>query len=400
MRTFSQLYASLTLACLGLFCLPLSGQDIGVQAILQPTATVCGGKLLPQVLVKNYGPSDITSLRLNYVLDGVLIANFNWLGTLGPNGVDTVTYPSLNLPLGVYTLQVYSSDPNFSFDVNGANDTLQQTFEVTKSTGENAPFFADFDSPGFPYSGYIVNNPDAGIGWQRSEGNGYLGGDAIYMNNYNYDAIGQVDEITIPGTNLSQLNKPGLSFFVSYAPYGINSGFADTLEVYVSGDCGVTFERVYQKFGTDLATSSPTTGEFFPRASYDWRQEWVDISDYFESTFFVVRFRHVNNYENNLFLDRIRVQEIFALDTEDELASGFSLSASTTESHIEVLIGDIRNIGSISLMDVHGREVYRSQLPYSTGQQQHTISAGQLVPGVYYIRVQGDVSRSIPVIWK
>ncbi len=382
----------------------ITAQDVTVRSILQPSATVCGGEVLPVVVVGNEGTTNLQYFRVNYELDGTVVANFTWVGVLEPGHSDTISFPTLSLGLGVYSLKIFTSDPNFLMDMNPANDTLNRTFEVTESIGVDPPFRGDFDQSGFPYDGYILNNPDGATTWERTEQTGFLGTGAIYMNNYNYNGIGQEDEFTLPGINLSKLDKAGLSFYASYAQYGLNSGFADTLEVYVSGDCGVTFERVYQKYGENLATAPATTSEFFPRGSFDWRKEWVGLSDYFEATFLVVRFRHVSNYENNLFLDRIRLEKIFALDTEDELASRVRLVAfpDKTTNQIEVSIQADLPSGTADLLltDIHGRTLHRIENITLAGQREISIPASTLTSGVYYLRLQSNQrAYAKPIRW-
>lgn len=373
------------------------GQDAAVQSILQPSATVCGGDLFPIIVIGNAGMTDLTSLRVNYELDGTVIANYSWIGTLTPGQTDTISFPFLSLALGVYDLKIYTSDPNFLVDINPLNDTLLRTFEVTESIGLSPPFKADFDDPGFPYTGYIVNNPDGAVGWEQTEFAAFTGTGSLYMNNYNYSGIGQIDEFTLPGINVSQLNNAALSFFLSYAQYGVNSGFSDTLEIFVSGDCGITFDQVYKKSGADLATAPATTAEYFPRGSYDWRKEWVDLSDYFESTFLVIQFRHTSNYENNLFLDRIRVEEVFSLSTEDELAAGRKLYAAVNPTGaIEVSFeGFSRAFGDLSLTDVQGRELFVTEV---SNTQAVTIPAQGLPAGVYFLQFAGEQAASTSVI--
>lgn len=377
-----------------------NGQDAAVQSVLQPSATVCGGDLFPIIVIGNAGITDLTSLRVNYELDGTVVANYSWLGTLMPGQTDTISFPFLSLALGVYNLRIYTSDPNFALDLDPLNDTLLRTFEVTESIGVSPPFKADFDDPGFPYTGFIVNNPDGAIGWEQTESTAFTGSGSLYMNNYNYSGIGQVDEFTLPGINISQLAKGGLSFFVSYAPYGLNSGFADTLEILVSGDCGITFDQVYKKYGTDLATAPATTAEFFPRGTYDWRKEWVDLSTYFESTFLVIQFRHTSNYENNLFLDRIRVEKIFSLSNEEELAAGRKLYAFVNPAgSIDVSFeGFSQATGELVLTDVQGRELFRTDVSAAITNQSVSIPAQELSAGVYFLQLLGQESAATSVI--
>ena len=400
MRTFSRLFSRFFPLAFCLLPAAALAQDVSVKSILQPSATVCGGNVAPVTVVVNTGSTTLTSFRLNYVLDGVLIANYNWDGTLEAGQSDTLTFPFLNLALGVYDLEVYSSDPNFATDIQPANDTLRRTFEVTKATGIDPPLRADFDDNAFPSTGYIVNNPDGKIGWARTELATVSGEGALFMNNFNYRDIGQEDEITLPGVNLRKLDKAALSFYLAYAPYGVNSGFADTLEVYVSGDCGQTFDRVYRRFGSELATAAPTTSEFVPRGSWEWRKEWIDLSPYENAAFLVVRFRHVNNYENNLYLDRIRVEEIFALGIEEDLQDlmGWQVQVDRASASFMVTFGEIVPAGTqLRLLDIQGRVVRSAALPPA---REVIMPAGELAPGMYLLQLEGVAAKPLRVIWE
>ena len=270
---------------------------------------------------------------------------------------------------------------------------------MTESIGTPVPFKADFDDAGFPYSGYVLNNPDGAIGWEQTEAAAYSGVGSMYLNNYNYNGIGQEDEFTLPGINLTTTDKAGLSFLLSYAQYGANSGFADTLEVYVSGDCGVSFDRVYQKYGAELATAPATTSEFFPRGRYDWRQEWIDLSDYFEATFLVVRFRHVSNYENNLFIDRVRVSKIFSLANEEALLLTRLTAIQHSDGTVSVRLGrPMAGRGTLRVIDMHGRVVKVSENLPLTRQELDRLDMSGLAAGLYQIRLEGDFTATTSIL--
>lgn len=375
--------------------------EVSLPALLQPSATVCGGDLLPTVVLASNGLDPLATLRINYLLDGNLIANYNWSGMLTQGQRDTIAFPALNLPLGLYELTVYTENPNGSPDPFPANDTIRQTFEVTEEFGEPAPFKADFDQPGFPYDGYVLNNPDAAITWALTDSVSVSGASSLFLNNYNYNGIGQVDELTLPGIDMTSLDKSGLSFFLAYAPYGVNSGFADTLEIYVSGDCGQTFERVYRKWGADLATSEPTTGAFFPRGSWDWRKEWIDLSDYAAATFLVVRFRHVSNYENNLFIDRVRVERIFSL-AKDELTNRarLSVSADPWQQHLIIQVDNQpQGPWQLRLLDLQGRTLHQAAGTFRTNTLEVPMQA--MSSGAYLLEWNTTEQRVVQkVIWR
>ena len=92
-----------------------------------------------------------------------------------------------------------------------------------------------------------------------------------------------------------------MTFELAYALYSA-TGYSDTLRVWVSDDCGVSWYKAYEKFDNALTTvSSLYTVEFIP-TSNDWRQETIDLTNYVNKNRVLIRFEHVTDYENNYIL--------------------------------------------------------------------------------------------------
>ena len=79
--------------------------------------------------------------------------------------------------------------------------------------------------------------------------------------------------------------------------------------IYVSDDCGNTWTNVWEKAGLNLVTTSPSYNGFSwtPSNNSDWDSEVIDLSSYTNQDDFAIKFRNVNQYENNLFLDNINL---------------------------------------------------------------------------------------------
>ncbi|MEZ4827511.1 MAG: T9SS type A sorting domain-containing protein [Bacteroidia bacterium] len=195
-----------------------------------------------------------------------------------------------------------------------------------------------------------------------------------------------------PRLDLTSFDKVGLSFHVAYARYAANSGFTDTLEVWASGDCGKNFQLLWKKYGNDLATTTATTASFVPLAASHWRQEWVDLTDYSDSTYVVIKFRHTTNYENNLYIDNININEIFSLDVDPSDVSGNLKVVPNPASDIAWLMYDTPMGGnvSVSMIDVNGREVYSMKDIATTGINRYELPVGNLASGIYFIRLTNE----------
>ncbi|MBG16668.1 MAG: hypothetical protein CL853_09990, partial [Crocinitomicaceae bacterium] len=121
------------LVCLNAFSFTL---DAAVSAINSPDATVCGSSVSPEIVIRNYGSSTLTSLTINYQISGNAGQTYNWSGNLASGQTETVTLPNQPLADGSYTFTASSSNPNGATDQNPSNDQQTSSFAIA-STGQN-----------------------------------------------------------------------------------------------------------------------------------------------------------------------------------------------------------------------------------------------------------------------
>ena len=287
-----------------------AGIDAGISAINSPATSICNTTFTPNVTIKNYGTNNLTSATINYRIDAGPIQTYNWTGNLASLATQNVALSSMTTTAGTHTFTAYTSNPNSGVDANAGNDQSQRTFTVS-STGQNLPYSEGFESTTFPQGGMTLFNNDAATTWQRTTTAAYTGSASAYMDNFDYNANGEIDEMILPNLNLSSVSNPVLTFEVAYQLYtnpATSPNYSDTLRVWISTDCGVTWTSLYGKWSTTLTTTTPTysTTEFDPTAS-QWRLENISLSPYQSSTNAIIKFRHATQYENNLFVDDINI---------------------------------------------------------------------------------------------
>jgi subtilisin family serine protease len=122
---------------------PVAGHDAGISAIYQPTGNVCYFSVNPIVTLKNYGTNDLTSVIINYEIDGIGNNIFNWTGNLTSGATTDVTLPNLSFWSGNHLLNVATSNPNFQIDANPSNDAHSSSFTVG---GNNMTLTLTFDA--------------------------------------------------------------------------------------------------------------------------------------------------------------------------------------------------------------------------------------------------------------
>ncbi|QQS29290.1 MAG: hypothetical protein IPM47_21080 [Sphingobacteriales bacterium] len=195
---------------------------------------------------------------------------------------------------GHYTVEIYS--------ILSSNcvSPLSNSVLVLVNQALNPPGSQNFSSP-FPPPGYEVVNADNHITWTAQTT--VCNGQSAFLNHYNYSSTGQVDILTLPIYDLSSLSNSTFTFDIAYAPY--DATYFDALRVEVSNNCGIDFNTVYDKSGSNLATAPATINNFVPDCS-QWRTETIELNQYVGNSV-LVRFVAINGYGNNLYLDNINI---------------------------------------------------------------------------------------------
>jgi hypothetical protein len=109
--------------------------DAAIDTILEPEGEICNTGLVPRVVLRNAGELDLTSVTINYDVDGNAAPPFAWSGDLAYQETDTVYLPTITTVPGVHTLNVATSQPNGTTDDLPANDLASKIVNVT---GESA----------------------------------------------------------------------------------------------------------------------------------------------------------------------------------------------------------------------------------------------------------------------
>lgn len=153
-------------SCLSACSAPVAN-DAGISAISVPTGSICAGSVNPEVTLSNYGTNALTSVTIEYQVDGGLTSSYNWSGNLATGGSTSVTLPLITYGTGNHTFDANTTSPNGASDENGANDGSSSNFNrPVPST-----FYADADGDGYgdpnnsisdcsAPSGYVSDNTD------------------------------------------------------------------------------------------------------------------------------------------------------------------------------------------------------------------------------------------------
>jgi hypothetical protein len=267
-------------------------------------------------------------------------------------------------------------------DKYGMQDT--DTLEVSINSIPISSLVQEDFELGIPSEIEVINY-DLAETWKLSPNNagGYgTSNFSILMDNYNYDQSGEYDDFRF-GFDLSSGTNPWMTFDVAYAPY--SSTLGDSLEVLVSTDCGITFQKPYAKAPADLATVP--IGTTYPDSN-TWRTDSVDLSPYIGTQELIVIFRNINGYGNLLYIDNINISNpnITSLDDISITVDHFILYPNPINSGSELYYrkSDKKNF-RFTLYSTEGKQVSNQWI---NGQ---VINLPDGLPaGIYYYRAEQE----------
>lgn len=359
--------------------------DAAIFKIQSPKGFSCDAQISPKVTLKNKGTTTLTSATISYSLDGGAVQTYQWTGSLATFATTTISLPAMAVTAGSHTFTSRTLSPNGQSDNDPANDAQTVNFTTaTQTPGTNLPISESFEGTTFPPAGWTLKNSDNDITWEKTSAASKTGSKSIYMNNFDYSFVGEADELILPVVNLASVSAPTLTFQVAYAPYSGNTTF-DSLQVFASTDCGVTFTNLYKKFGTGLATRTGTTSAFTPTAA-QWRMETVNLSSLASSNSVIIKFRHTTGYSNNLYLDDINLTGSVGIK-EELAASVFTLAPNPSTGNVTVsLKKPIKGKTGISVINMLGQEVYTSEISARNNALAFTLKGN--AAGVYLVKVK------------
>lgn len=372
-------------------CVPvnLPGNDAGVLAVSSPSGTYCDDQVTPVFTLKNFGLNTLTSVTINWQIDGGAVQTQAWTGSLASLAATNVTLPVQTVSAGNHTITIYTSNPNGNTDGNPANDSNSSSFTIATS-GSALPFAYDFLSPSWPPAGWTLENPDNNFTWEHKATTGYNGNGCVWINNYDYNARGEKDGFVMPPVDLSSASSANLTFDLSYVLYS-QTGYSDTLAIYASTDCGTTWQEIYLNYGQPLTTVTPyyLQSSFTPNNPNQWRNESVSLTNVIGNGSVAIKFVNITDYENNLYIDNINIQQV-AVGVDNSLSQAVSVYPNPNNGQFAVdmrmaVATDVKLV----LFNTVGQQVAARNLENFTNGKFNFDLAGQ-AKGIYYLRIEAE----------
>lgn len=371
--------------------------DAGIE-ITFPNGLVCSDSLRAQVLLYNYGANSLQSTEVYYQLDNGVVNNLNWTGNLNSTQNTPIALPALLLSNSPsHQLKVWTEQPNQQNDPAPVNDTSIVNFSAIQT--QLLPLTEGFQQAmGLP-TGWQVNNPDGAITWAQNTQVGQSSSASFFVDNWDYQGqLGAVDYLVMPAVGLPNNTIPVLQFDLAYALF-TPSGYGDTLRVQASKDCGTTWTTVYEKGGAVLSTITGTSSvEFVPQAG-EWRRETVGLNAYQGEEDLQLRFEHISEAENNLYLDNVNISILNNITNPIKQSFEMQVFPNPSRGQVQLALMLPTKGQPITwrLYNTVGQELLQQQ-EAAAQTDIYQLSLEQLPKGVYFLEVQWEGQRQVQQI--
>lgn len=147
---------------------PTVADNSGINAITTPNGLTCAASFTPQVVVRNFGSNNLTSVIINYNIDGGANNTFNWSGNLAPGASETVTLPSMSAANGAHTFNAFTTMPNAVADNDANNDDASSTFNIV-TNGQLVNVIVNTDCWGYETYWEIENESNVVVAFGGNE---------------------------------------------------------------------------------------------------------------------------------------------------------------------------------------------------------------------------------------
>lgn len=358
---------------------------------LNMDALTCNGNINPSLEVDNLETDPITSMDIEYSIDGGTPSTYNWVGTIAGGSSATIAIPSISLAAGAHSVSTNITN------VNGAPELVSTNNVIASTTGQVLPAVTSYTQNFLPVNFTLMNwtiaNPDNFIAWARVANTATPGSGGAKMDFYNSPAS-QIDYLyNLNAVDLTTATSPQLTFKLAHKRY--SAAFSDRIEVLLSTDCGSTWTTIWNKAGAALATVTTFTTSAYSPVSADWRLENVDLSSYIGQSNVIIAFKATSAYGNNAYIDEVNLTGVTSVsEVNPDL---FSLYPVPTSGEVTLSLDKISAATfNLAVTSVDGKIVRQEEVRKNNSNFNMDLS--DLSNGTYFVRITTDNETSIKKI--
>ncbi len=149
--------------------------DAGITTLVNPANETTVGEHNVELRLKNFGSNQLSTVNIEWKLNGNQQTTYNWSGALTSGSTEDVIIETDFYFDGYYNLVVNTSNPNGNIDQETSNDTLKTDIIAIPDN-----YIIEGFENGFPPEDWQVQNIQ-GFDWQISNLNSYSGDYCVKM---------------------------------------------------------------------------------------------------------------------------------------------------------------------------------------------------------------------------
>lgn len=283
---------------------------------------------------------------------------WNWSFPGGTPSSSTSQNPSITYSsTGLFNVTLTASN------TNGPGSVTKTTY-INVVTPQSTPFTEGFVASVTPTNWENYDAGNDGVVWEHSTLTGGFGTStqSAYFDNFNNDVNRKRDELRTTKYDFSSSSHPMLVFDRAYARYDNTNN--DTLAVLASIDCGTTYNLLYVKGNTALATAPDKTSALFVPTSTQWKKDTIDLLAYAGQPSVMFAFQNRGFYGQALYIDNINLYNSLITNIKD-IDNSYSIDVypNPSSGNVTINISSIeKNDYQLEIFNIVGQKVYTEQL--------------------------------------
>lgn len=282
-----------------------------------------------------------------------------------------------------------------AWNLNGLSEL---TIDTAILVGGIRPYYLEtFTDIDFVSQYWTVENPDNDNGWQQYlvSGNDF-DFNAVGIDFHNFDAIGHRDRLISPPFNLEGLSSASLEFQHAYAKR-LNKE-TDSLIVYVSGDCGQSWTRIFAggEDGSGNFATHEQISDFWPIEDSDWCiAGWgatcftLDLSPWAGMANVKLAFEGYNNNGNPLFIDNVAISQFVGQDEQAFNSDDIIIFPNPNSGSFSFKLPVNNNFDKLQIRNILSQVVYKAEITNNKGKVDINLG-NSIQPGTYVLLIEGN----------
>jgi PKD repeat protein len=330
---------------------------------------------------------------------------WTWTFTGGSPASSTTQNPTItyNTP-GTYAVKLVATDGSTS------NTSDIAAYVTVLPSGGNLPFYESFEgSMTLNSPTWSVYNP-SGSAWSVTNTAAKTGVNSAKLTNFG-QATGQIDELISGSIDLSTITtSPGVTMSFKCAYRKKISSNSDVLKVFISKDCGETWDVKKILTSATMSGSSLAATAWTPAAA-DWETVHItNITNVYWNENFRSKFQFTSGGGNNVYIDDINIYS--GAPSENPVTAGLedlgtleniNLFPNPAENEVQISFSSQvgNNVIKFYVTDLAGKRLEQHTINASEGNNLVYIATANLSAGTYLIQmIDGGSQRTLTFVKK